>query len=309
MLCHDVIVAFAHRTRPTAAIPSIDLQPGDVNSRVASERSVVAAVPNYNMAEHLDRLLPQLLRQGYEHVFVLDDASTDGSVEVAAKYGAGVTVVRHATNRGAAANRNQILACVGGETLIHFVDSDMDVHTDEVAETARKLAAQYEMFGVGVIGGLVCRSDGWQEPFNYGPVFGLRSHLTGGLPRLIDWAREHDRLARALAALTARGMREWPQILTDPTATPAYWVHEGNMLVAAETFRVVGGYDPTMREHEAQDLAIRLKRAGVASYFDPSIKLVHHRADVRGRTRPWQSARAALHLVRKHGLRRYLVDR
>ncbi|WP_264000022.1 glycosyltransferase family 2 protein [Mycobacterium yunnanensis] len=276
---------------------------------MASQRAVVAAVPNYNMAEHLDRLLPQLLRQGYDHVFVLDDGSTDGSVEVAAKYGAGVTVVRHAANRGAAANRNQILTCVAGETLIHFVDSDMEVHTDEVAETARKLAAQYETFGVGVIGGLVCRSDGWQEPFNYGPVFGLRSHLTAGLPRLIDRARTRDQVARALAALSARGMREWPQILTEPTATPTYWVHEGNMLVSAETFRVVGGYDPTMREHETQDLAIRLHRAGVASYFDPSIKLVHHHAHVRGRTRPWQSARASLHLVRKHGLRRYLVDR
>ncbi|MEU0494224.1 glycosyltransferase family 2 protein [Mycobacterium sp. NPDC006124] len=275
---------------------------------MASERTVVAAVPNYNMAEHLDRLLPQLLRQGYDHVFVLDDASTDGSVEVAAKYGDGVTVLRHATNRGAAANRNQILTCVDGETLIHFVDSDMDVHTDEVAATARKLVAQYETFGVGVIGGLVCRSDGWQEPFNYGPVFGLRSQLTAGLPMLIDLARKRDRLARTLAALMARGMRGWPQILTDPMAAPTYWVHEGNMLVAAETFRVVGGYDAAMREHETQDLAIRLRRAGVASYFDPSIKLVHHRADVRGKTRRWQSTRAALHLVRKHGLRRYLVD-
>ena len=48
------------------------------------ELPVVAAIPNYNMGEHLRRLLPQVLAQHYDAVFVLDDASTDESADVVA---------------------------------------------------------------------------------------------------------------------------------------------------------------------------------------------------------------------------------
>ena len=58
------------------------------------ELPVVPAIPNYNMGDNLRRLLPQALAQNYDTVFVLDDASTDHSVDVVSEFGDEVKLVR-----------------------------------------------------------------------------------------------------------------------------------------------------------------------------------------------------------------------
>jgi GT2 family glycosyltransferase len=274
---------------------------------MSKQLPVVAAIPNYNMGDYLHRLLPQVLEQGYDRVFVLDDASTDHSIDVVAEFGDDVKMVRSSYNRGASSNRNQIIDHVGDTTLIHFIDADMDLATSENASVARELYTRYADRGVGVIGGLVSRTDGSQEPYNYGPVFSLRMNLTGGFPELIDRYRERPRLAKKIARVGASAMQYWPNILEDPAPTETYWVHEGNMLVNSGVFKSIGGYDPLIREHEAQDLAIRLDNKGVKRYFDPSIKVVHHHVDVRGKHRSRQQAKALMYLLGKHGLARWLT--
>lgn len=63
---------------------------------------VVAAIPNYNMGHHLRLLLPQVLERGYDRVFVLDDGSTDDSVEVVNSFNGGaVRLVRAPQNQAA----------------------------------------------------------------------------------------------------------------------------------------------------------------------------------------------------------------
>jgi GT2 family glycosyltransferase len=104
-------------------------------------------------------------------------------------------------------------------------------------------------------------------------------------------------------------MRDWPNILESPTAAPAYWLHEGNMLVDSSLFRSVGGYDPMLRAHEIQDLAIRLEKIGIKRQFDPSVRVVHHHIDVRGKNRHKWESKAIIYLIRKHGLFRFLTDR
>jgi GT2 family glycosyltransferase len=273
-----------------------------------SRLPVIAVIPNYNMGDYLLKLLPQVLDQGYDRVFVLDDCSTDHSVDVVGGFGDEVTLVRSPENRGASGNRNQIIDHVDDGTLIHFIDADMDLATEETASVAREVAERYSESGVGAIGGLVSRSDGSQEPHNYGPVFALKSSLTSGLPLLIDHWRGRPRLAEAIRQRGMVVMKDWPNVLEPPTPTQAYWLHEGNMLIHSGVLRSVGGYDPLIREHEAQDLAIRLEKKGVKRQFDPSIKVVHHYVDVRGKTRSLKQLHAALYLIRKHGFVRWLTD-
>ena len=275
---------------------------------MATQVPVVAAIPNYNMAEYLGRLLPQVLRAGYDRVFVLDDASTDDSVDVVRGFGDDVVLIRSPINQGAGTNRNQIIGHVDDETLIHFVDADMDLVTPDSAAVAREVFVRYADRGVGVVGGLVRRVDGAQEFHNYGPVFSLRTHLTAGFPPLIDRLRHWPSLARTIAKASGPAMRAWPKILETPVAVPTYWVHEGNMIVKAGAFGSLGGYDPRIREHETQDLAIRLQKLGVQTQFDPSIEVMHHRAQVRGRFRMREQFAATRYLIRTHGLRRFLVD-
>jgi N-acetylglucosaminyl-diphospho-decaprenol L-rhamnosyltransferase len=159
-----------------------------------------------------------------------------------------------------------------------------------------------------LIGGLVSRNDGSQELDNYGAVFSLWGNFTALIQLMIDRLRRKPRLAGATRKMLAPLVRAWPNILEPPTAAPAYWVHEGNMLVHSGLFKSVGGYDPALREHEIQDLAIRLERMGVKRQFDPSIKVVHREVDVRGKSRQRSVNKAALYLLRKHGLLRFFTD-
>lgn len=269
---------------------------------------VVAAIPNYNMGHHLRRLLPQVLERGYDRVFVLDDGSTDESVDVVRGFDGAVQLVRSPQNQGCTANRNQIIDHVGDDELIHFIDADMDLETPDAAAVARELAARYAAQGVGAIGGLVCRVDGSQEPYNYGPVFSLTTHINA-VPPLVDRVRKNPRVAETVRRVTLPGAKSWPNILEPPVAAPAYWLHEGNVLIDSGVFRAIGGYDPMLRNHGGQDLAIRLERHGSKRQFDPSIKVVHHYIDVRGKKRRKQQAASLHYLIRKHGLKRWLIER
>jgi GT2 family glycosyltransferase len=270
---------------------------------------VVAAIPNYNMGGSLRRLLPQVLGQRYDRVFVLDDASTDHSVDVVSEFGDEVTLVRSSENRGPGANRNQIIDHVDDGAIIHFIDADMDLATDGIPAVAREVVARYADRGVGLIGGLVSRLDGSQEYYNYGAVFSLWGNLTANIQRLMDRLRDKPRLAGAMQRVTAPIMRDWPNILEPPVPAAAYWVAEGNMLVYSSLFRSIGGYDPAMRSYEIADLAIRLERLGVKRQFDPSIRVIHHSIDVRGTNRNKYANKAMLYVIRKHGLLRFLTDR
>lgn len=275
---------------------------------MSKQLPVVAAIPNYNMGRHLHRLLPQLLDQGYDRIYVLDDGSTDKTVDVVKLFDRDVTLVRSPENRGCTANRNQIIDHVGDDELIHFIDADMDLETADTASVAREVMARYADRGVGAVGGLVCRVDGSQEPYNYGPVFALRTHLTS-IPPLIDRVRNKEQIANAVRRVNVPAMKYWPNVLEPPVPAEAYWLHEGNMLIYSSIYRAIGGYDPLMRNHGAQDLAIRLENRGIKRHFDPSIKVVHHYIDVRGKKRRRQQQESVRYLMRKHGLTRYLTDR
>jgi GT2 family glycosyltransferase len=276
---------------------------------LAKELPVIAAIPNYNMGDNLRRLLPQVLAQHYNAVFVLDDASTDHSVDVVSGFGGEVKLVRSPENRGAGANRNQIIDHVGEGAIIHFIDADMDLETPETPAVAREVVGRYADRRVGLIGGLVSRVDGSQEHGNYGPVFSVLGYASALPQNIIDRLREKPRLAAAIQRVAAPVVRDWPNILESPTAAPAYWLHEGNMLVDSSLFRSVGGYDPMLRSHEIQDLAIRLEKIGIKRQFDPSVRVVHHHIDVRGKNRLKWESKAIIYLIRKHGLFRFLTDR
>ena len=181
------------------------------------ELPVIAAIPNYNMGDNLRRLLPQVLAQHYNAVFVLDDASTDHSVDVVSGFGGEVKLVRSPENRGAGANRNQIIDHVGEGAIIHFIDADMDLETPETPAVAREVVGRYADRRVGLIGGLVSRVDGSQEHRNYGPAPVFSALATSGLPLLtIDRLRKKPRLAAAIQRVAAPVMRDWPTYLSLP---------------------------------------------------------------------------------------------
>lgn len=273
---------------------------------MSSQLPVIAAIPNYNMGHHLRKLLPQVLAQGYDRVYVFDDGSTDDSVEVVKEFGGNVEMIVADTNQGCTANRNQVLKVIDGDELIHFIDADMDLETENIADVARELAARYADRGVGAIGGLVSRADGSQEPYNFGPAFSLETHLTG-VPPVLDRLRDRPQLARTIQRTVRPIVKNYPNVLDAPQPQQTFWLHEGNMLIYADVYKSIGGYDVNMRNHGAQDLAIRLEKKGIKRWFDPSIEVVHHYIDVRGKKRKKQQYESLRYLLGKHGPKAWLT--
>ena len=101
---------------------------------------VSVIVPNYNYAASLELCLRAMRVQTYRQIelIVVDDGSTDDSVEVARRLG--VRVIRTERNMGVAGARNLGAAHALGEILV-FVDSDVAAYPDAVEVAVRMLAA------------------------------------------------------------------------------------------------------------------------------------------------------------------------
>jgi glycosyltransferase involved in cell wall biosynthesis len=92
---------------------------------------VSVIIPAFNAERHLAETLRSVIDQTYEdwEVVLGDDFSTDATCEIAAEFGASVTVVRNPRNSGPAAARNLAIAHAQGE-LFTLLDADDFWRTD-----------------------------------------------------------------------------------------------------------------------------------------------------------------------------------
>lgn len=118
---------------------------------------VIAAIPNYNMADGLNRLLPTVVNQGYDKIFVLDDASNDNSREVVNSFRGRVQFVAGKSNLCSSGNRNRVLEVVRDNAIIHFLDADTEIASDNTPDKLRTIFLEPE---IGFVGGLVLDASG-----------------------------------------------------------------------------------------------------------------------------------------------------
>jgi glycosyltransferase involved in cell wall biosynthesis len=120
---------------------------------LATPPLVSVIVPVYNKADFLCNCLDSILGQSLPSLEVLciDDASTDGSSAVLARYAerdCRVRVISHAVNRGAGLSRNAGLAAANGQ-YVQFTDAD-DILPPQALEL---LLAKCQSDGVAVVRG------------------------------------------------------------------------------------------------------------------------------------------------------------
>ena len=270
---------------------------------------VIAAIPNYNMADSLRQLLPSLKLQGYDQIYVLDDASTDNSRDVASELGA--VFVSSSINKGAGGARNNVLKALAGEdlaeTLIHFIDADITLATPNTPEVAQRLFADRDQ--IGFIGGLIKDNAGKQAAWNFGPQQSLITVIAATGNSLIS------RIASPLPGLAKfihhyhlwPFLRLYPFTLEPPVRRPVYWTLEGNLFIMADRLKELGGFDETIREHDIQPLAMAAQKAGYVNYFDPAVAVIHHEGNVRSYNRDIRRIKVEWYLARKNGLSRWLT--
>jgi glycosyltransferase involved in cell wall biosynthesis len=110
---------------------------GMTDERQMQQPLVSVVVPVYNAEEYLAECLDSIVAQTYPNleVIVADDASTDGSAEIAESYGAPVRVLRRDENLGQFPNLEDALGRVQGEFVCVFHADDV-YHPDIVEREA-----------------------------------------------------------------------------------------------------------------------------------------------------------------------------
>jgi glycosyltransferase involved in cell wall biosynthesis len=88
-------------------------------------KRVSVVIPAYNCSEFISKALESVFHQTYAdyEIVVVDDGSTDGTLEVLKSYGERIRLLRHEVNQNAASARNTAMANCHGE-LIAFLDGD-----------------------------------------------------------------------------------------------------------------------------------------------------------------------------------------
>lgn len=102
-------------------------------------------IPSYNQAQYLPDAIESCLAQGEVEIIVVDDGSTDNSLEVARRYD--VKVISQ-VNKGLAAARNAGIMNANGEYIL-FLDSD-DILLDDAVNVMIKII---EDTGADVVSG------------------------------------------------------------------------------------------------------------------------------------------------------------
>jgi len=255
---------------------------------------IIAAIPNYNMAHGLARLLPMLVTQGYDAIYVLDDASTDDSRSVVARHSS-VQWVSSKKNTGSGGARNMILNHINEPTIIHFLDADVMPNGDDFPQKIRALELSDN---IGFIGGLVIDESGQQSIWNYGPQLTIGNGIkTLGYMLLCALPSRFSR--GMLSRLTSRPRGKMP--------VHPYWVIEANFIVTSETLKKYGAFDENIREHDIQPLAARVSKAGLTNGFIDSISVTQHNdMNVRNYNRLFALYRSEWYVARHYIGWRYL---
>lgn len=250
---------------------------------------ISVVVVNYNVSVLLGRCLNTLIRSLERsrvvfEVVVVDNASTDGSVDVVRSEFPTVQLMENRTNRGFAAATNQGIARCSGRYLF-LLNPDTEVLGDA---PARLLAFMDAHPRVGMATGQLINPDGtlqhgafmfpnlWMSFFDFFP---LNHRLTG-------------------SSLNGRYPLEQtaPFEIDHPLGA--------SMMVRREVVEQVGSLDEAFFMYcEEIDWCIRIKKSGWSIYCLPNARIIHHGGQSTRQTAP--AMFAELHksrslLFRKH---------
>ncbi len=109
--------------------------------------SIGLYIPCFNAEAYLDRVITAVLKQSLkpQEILIIDDASTDRTHDIAAKYP--VKIIRHVVNQGLASARNTALANMQTK-YIASLDADCIADSDWLSRLCEKFTDQ-DIVGIG----------------------------------------------------------------------------------------------------------------------------------------------------------------
>ena len=251
-----------------------------LSARIADH--VAAVVVTFNSENVVDSCLAPL---GPLSVFVIDNASSDGTCARAARY-PHVEVVRNTSNVGLAAAVNQGLALVGERDVL-ILNPDVIAPVGEVGRLHAQLA---RMPGVGILAPRLVGPTGHVQP----------SARTFQSPSVVLARRSRRILPRKRRSILRKYLG--PSYVEETSSVP--WVLGAAMVVRRSAVEEVGGMDPGFfLYHEDQDWCIRMWRAGWQVALSPEVVVQHayQRASRKHLSREfWHHAMSTVRFYRKY---------
>lgn len=218
---------------------------------------VAAVVVSYNSARELPESLGSLHRLNVDTVVVVDNSSTDDSVDVARRYTDHVLTL---PNVGFGAAVNAGVENAPGVDAYFLLNPDCQLTADNFERLVDALRGDSSL---GAVAPLMRYPDG-RYGISSGPEPTLAKEWLAALRVDHLVPRRLKQVLSRSAALRARvPMLQYVAAEPSPETRPAAWVSGFCMLLRADAFQQIGGFDPGFFLYfEDVDICRRLRDAG-----------------------------------------------
>jgi GT2 family glycosyltransferase len=222
-------------------------------------RSIAVAIVSYNTCELLRKCLDAVQQEAPSELIVIDNASSDGSVEMIKTEFPSVTVRINGMNLGYGAAANQAIVSSTAK-YVCLLNSDAQLQSGALEALNTYLEGNPR---VAIVGPRIVNPDGTLQPSCFPfptplDIFLDVSHLS--------------RLIRYVPILQESYPRTWSH--TRPRKVP--WVLGAALGIRREAFDIVGGFDESFYMfYEEADLCYRLQRTGWQVHFAPVTAIIH----------------------------------
>lgn len=221
--------------------------------------SVAIAIINYNTREHLRACIKSVLSEDPHEVVIVDNISTDGSVDMVRAEFPQVMVYVNKVNSGYGAAANQAVASCTSKYIL-LLNSD----TLLLPRTLHTLSRYLDLNPrAGIVGPRLINPDGTLQASCF------------PFPTPIDMVIEESGLRRwiqRVPSLRDRYLRTWSH--SYDRIVP--WVKGAALLIRRDAFDAVGGFDELFFMYfEEADLCYRMQAAGWQIHFSPAATICH----------------------------------
>ena len=222
--------------------------------------SMAVAIVNFNARDYLRACLASIQPEAPARTVVVDNGSTDGSIEMVRAEFPWVELELDPSNRGYGAAANRALRRCRDEYVL-VLNSDTELEPGVLGALAAYLGAHPR---AAVVGPRVVNPDRTLQP----SCFPFPTPLTAFLSET-----DLGYLIRFIPVLRKRYLRTWPH----DAARVVPWVRGAALAIRRGPFEAIGGFDEEFRMYfEEVDLCYRAAAAGWEVHFTPVGDVVHH---------------------------------
>lgn len=236
-------------------------------------KGVSTVVINYNGKEYLDKCLGELVRQGeLSEIIVVDDASTDGSVELVRNKYKNCELIVNTANSGPVYSRQKGFERSKGEYVV-FIDCDILIKKDTILNLYDYLEKNNDVW---LAGSKLYEANGNDVPWNYGHFPNVFKNF------FLTFKKD-----KYFGVKTKK----------------VDWVSEACFMVKGAVFDKIGGFDTNLfMYHEAPDISIRARKIGffTAIVFEAKATHLNQKSKLLNKDRFYVFNEASNYFYKKH---------